>query len=129
MWQSPRCRVVRVDSAEQPGFCRVVWQSHVREMTDLSLAERSELMSVVWAVEDAVRVLCRPDKVNLASFGNMTPHLHWHIIPRWCDDPFFPEPIWGNRQRHNPPSRNSPSDDELSRHIAAALTTSEGILP
>jgi diadenosine tetraphosphate (Ap4A) HIT family hydrolase len=40
-----------------------------------------------------------PHKVNLASFGNFVPHLHWHIIPRWEDDSYFPESIWGNKLR------------------------------
>jgi diadenosine tetraphosphate (Ap4A) HIT family hydrolase len=40
-----------------------------------------------------------PLKINLASFGNMTPHLHWHVIPRWADDAHFPQPVWGPRQR------------------------------
>jgi diadenosine tetraphosphate (Ap4A) HIT family hydrolase len=43
--------------------------------------------------------LLRPDKINLASLGNMVAHLHWHVIPRFADDPHFPQPIWGTRQR------------------------------
>lgn len=99
LWQSPLCRVVRVDHPDYPGFCRVVWKSHIREMTDLTAPERDHLMKVVFAVETVVRRLFSPDKVNLASLGNMTPHVHWHIIPRWQDDRHFPEPIWGREQR------------------------------
>jgi diadenosine tetraphosphate (Ap4A) HIT family hydrolase len=40
-----------------------------------------------------------PDKINLASLGNMTPHLHWHVIPRFKQDKHFPQPIWGVPQR------------------------------
>ncbi|MCY1244752.1 hypothetical protein D9M72_578480 [compost metagenome] len=40
-----------------------------------------------------------PDKVNLAAFGNMVPHLHWHIIPRYRWDTHFPEAIWAAPQR------------------------------
>ena len=46
------------------------------------------------AVEAALRELLHPDKINLASLGNMTPHLHWHVIPRFRDDPHFPNAIW-----------------------------------
>jgi hypothetical protein len=35
-----------------------------------------------------------PGKVNVASLGNMTPHLHWHVIPRFADDAHFPNPVW-----------------------------------
>jgi len=41
----------------------------------------------------------QPTKINLASLGNQVPHLHWHIIPRYEDDPFFPESIWSQRKR------------------------------
>lgn len=40
-----------------------------------------------------------PDKINLAQLGNMVPHLHWHLIPRYKDDTHFPESIWGMQQR------------------------------
>lgn len=92
-------RVILVDDAAFPGFCRVVWKDHVAEMTDLPAPGRQELMRVVWLVERALREVMRPDKVNLASFGNMVPHLHWHVIPRFADDSHFPEPVWGTGQR------------------------------
>ena len=95
LWRDPQCRVVRVNESGYPGFCRVVWNAHVREMTDLDAVERARLMHVVFAVESALRQLLHPDKINLASLGNATPHLHWHVIPRFRDDPHFPNPIWG----------------------------------
>ena len=91
--------VVLVDDAGYPGFCRVIWNRHVREMTDLPLAERNLLMAAVWQVEAAVRDVMQPHKVNLASLGNMTPHLHWHVIPRFNDDAHFPSPVWATVQR------------------------------
>ena len=96
---SVRWRVVLVDDAHYPGFCRVIWNDHVKEMTDLSLPERSELMHVVWQVEAAIRAVMQPHKVNLASLGNVVPHLHWHVIPRYSDDLHFPNPIWGQVER------------------------------
>jgi diadenosine tetraphosphate (Ap4A) HIT family hydrolase len=56
-------------------------------------------MNAVWQVEAAVRAVMAPAKVNLASFGNMTPHVHWHVIPRYADDAHFPHPTWAARQR------------------------------
>ncbi len=92
-------RVVLVDDADYPGFCRVICNAHIREMTDLEIAQRSQLMMTVCKVEQVLRDVLRPDKINLASLGNMTPHLHWHIIPRHADDKHFPQPIWGTPQR------------------------------
>ncbi len=99
LWSDGQCRVILVEDAAYPGFCRVIWQAHVKEMTDLALAQRHDLMSVVFAVEQALRETLRPDKINLASLGNQVPHLHWHVIPRFADDPHFPDPIWAAARR------------------------------
>ncbi len=89
-------------------------------MTDLPTAERIHLMNIVLATEQALRELCRPDKVNLASFGNMVPHLHWHIIPRFADDSHFPESIWGKAQRSGV-AHAAPDDNDMASAIALAL--------
>lgn len=99
LWQNDLCRVVRVDEPDYPGFCRVILKRHATEMTDLTPAERDGLMAVVYAVESAVRETMQPDKMNIASLGNMTPHLHWHVVPRFRDDRHFPTPIWAAPQR------------------------------
>ncbi len=99
MYQDASLRVVLVDDANYPGFCRVILQDHVAEMTELSPLMRQVMMNVVWQVELAVRDIMRPDKINLAAFGNMVPHLHWHVIPRYRDDLHFPAPVWGQEQR------------------------------
>lgn len=92
-------RVVLVDEAAYPGFCRVIWNGHVKEMSDLAAADRSAVMNAVWAVEAAVREVMQPEKINLASLGNMTPHVHWHVIPRYLDDAHFPSPVWAEAKR------------------------------
>jgi diadenosine tetraphosphate (Ap4A) HIT family hydrolase len=99
VWCDEQLAVVLVDEAGYPGFCRVVWRQHVREMTDLAAAERDHVMRTVWAVEQALRDTMAPHKINVASFGNMTPHVHWHVIPRYTDDAHFPNPTWGQQQR------------------------------
>jgi diadenosine tetraphosphate (Ap4A) HIT family hydrolase len=99
LWRDDRLRVVVVDEPGYPGFSRVIWNAHVKEMTDLPTADRRHLMAVVLEVEAALRDLVGADKINLASLGNLTPHLHWHVIPRWRDDPHFPGSIWGERLR------------------------------
>jgi diadenosine tetraphosphate (Ap4A) HIT family hydrolase len=99
VWQNGLCRVVLVEDEDYPGFCRVILNRHVAEMTDLPSEERMVLMKVVFSVEEAVRDALIPDKVNLASLGNVTPHLHWHVIPRFTGDRHFPNPIWGHALR------------------------------
>lgn len=92
-------RVIRVLDADYPGFYRVIWNDHVAEFTDLVPADRSHLMQTVAKVETVVRAALQPTKVNLATLGNVVPHLHWHVIARFADDRHFPQPIWGQPQR------------------------------
>ena len=92
-------RVVLVNDTHYPGFCRVIWNRHTKEMTDLSLLERHTVMDVVWQLEGIIREVMQPHKINVASLGNVVPHLHWHVIPRYIDDMHFPNPIWGKVER------------------------------
>jgi diadenosine tetraphosphate (Ap4A) HIT family hydrolase len=91
MWDDGFARVVLVGDADHPGCCRVILNAHEKEMTGLSDANRSRLMEVVFAVERTLRELLAPEKINLASFGNVVPHLHWHVIPRFS--------VWSARVR------------------------------
>jgi diadenosine tetraphosphate (Ap4A) HIT family hydrolase len=121
LWRDAVCRVIRVDDPAYPGFCRVIWHDHIREMTDLSAEQQQHLMRVVFAVERVVRTCYQPDKINLAAFGNMVPHLHWHIIPRWTDDRHFPEPIWGQVQRESAMIRTLMTDSSLQQALVQLL--------
>ena len=89
-----RLRVIVADEPQHPIFFRVIWTAHVAETTDLSEPDRNHLMRVVFELERSLRALISPDKVNVASLGNAVPHLHWHVIGRWRDDPTFPGSVW-----------------------------------
>jgi diadenosine tetraphosphate (Ap4A) HIT family hydrolase len=102
LYQGAQCRVVLVDDAAYPGFCRVIWRDHVREVTDLQELDRMLMMDVMWQVETVVREVMQPLKINFASLGNVVPHLHWHVIPRYADDAHFPAPVWAAAQRVTP---------------------------
>lgn len=99
VFRNDKLSVILVDDAAYPGFCRVIWNAHVKEMSDLVPADRLALHDAVWEVEMAMRAVMMPEKVNLASLGNMTPHLHWHVIPRYADDAHFPNPVWSEAVR------------------------------
>jgi diadenosine tetraphosphate (Ap4A) HIT family hydrolase len=99
LWDDGFARVVVAGDADHPGFCRVIVNAHVREMSDLPEPERTRVMQMVFAVERALRDLLKPDKINLASLGNVVPHLHWHVIPRFADDAHFPNAVWGEKKR------------------------------
>jgi diadenosine tetraphosphate (Ap4A) HIT family hydrolase len=98
-------RVVGVDDPEFPAFYRVVCNRHVAEFSELDPAERERCMVLVDAVERVLLEHLRPAKVNLASLGNVTPHLHWHVVARFDWDSRFPNPIWGAVLRAAPAER------------------------
>ena len=94
IYADSKLTVIIVDDANYPGFCRVIWRDHVREMSDLARDDRLLLNEAVFQIEKAVREVMAPAKVNVASLGNVVPHLHWHVIPRYTDDAHFPAPVW-----------------------------------
>ena len=119
LWKDPHCRVVQVEEPGYPGFCRVIWNAHVKEMTDLGDEDRKHCMNIVFTVESVMRETLKPAKINLATLGNMVAHVHWHVIPRFADDPHFPQPVWGARQREGATMRNGL--ETLSMAIRKAL--------
>jgi diadenosine tetraphosphate (Ap4A) HIT family hydrolase len=92
-------RVVRTDEGGFPAFYRVVWNRHVAELSDLDPADRALCLQAVVVVEQALRAHLRPAKINLASLGNVVPHLHWHVVARFEWDSHFPAPVWAASHR------------------------------
>ncbi|OGI44125.1 MAG: HIT family hydrolase [Candidatus Muproteobacteria bacterium RBG_16_65_31] len=123
LWRDDHCRIVLVNDADHPAFCRVIWEVHVKEMTDLDEREQMHFMAIVFTLERALRELLKPDKINLASLGNQTPHLHWHVIPRFADDAHFPDPVWAPKRRAGLSHRVDPSALAalLGRYLASAI--------
>jgi diadenosine tetraphosphate (Ap4A) HIT family hydrolase len=120
LWQDDFCRVIYVtDTPDYPGFCRVILNRHIKEMTDLAPAERSRLMMMVCKTEQAVRDVLHPDKINLASLGNVVPHLHWHVIPRFENDRHFPNPIWGEAKREAAPEQPAALVEQLKQALSS----------
>lgn len=121
LWEDDFCRIVSVADPDYPGFCRVIIHRHVAEMSDLDAAGQQRLMHVVFTLESVLRNVFQPDKVNLASFGNLAPHVHWHVVPRWRSDRHFPNPVWGTAQRVSSPPRLPVDPHRLSAAIGSAL--------
>jgi hypothetical protein len=94
---------------------------HVTELTWLAKPEQDQLFKLIIArSKNIFKVHLKPHKINQASLGNQTPHLHWHIIPRWNDDPCFPDSIWSA-------TRNPEPSPELEARKAAAQAAFEGL--
>ncbi|WOB07325.1 HIT family protein [Piscinibacter gummiphilus] len=103
LWQQGDWRVIRVNDEAFPAFYRVIYKRHVAEFSQLPGPERQRCMQLVAVVEKVLLSQLRPTKVNLAAFGNMVPHLHWHVVARFDWDSHFPQPIWGAKQREVTP--------------------------
>jgi len=67
-------------------------------------------MRCVFKVEEVLRKIFNPEKINLASLGNKTPHIHWHVIPRFKEDPHFPNSHWGEKLREGMHQAISPKE-------------------
>lgn len=123
VWRDADWRIVRADEADFPAIYRLIATRHVVEFTDLALAQRGRCMALVSAIERALRDHVQPTKINLATLGNVVPHLHWHVIARFAWDSHYPQPVWGLRQREvTPPAvtRLAVPLEALDSAVAAA---------
>ena len=100
IWANDLLRVLLINDQNYRGYCRVDLINHVKEMADLDEETRNEFMGVIFQTEKIIKEYLQPDKINLASLGNITPHLHWHIIPRYFSDNHFPDSIWSEKKRN-----------------------------
>ncbi len=122
LWQDQDCFVILTDEPDYPALCRIIWRAHVKEMSDLTAAQQCHLLHVVMQVERVLRQLLNPDKINLASLGNVVPHVHWHVIPRFHNDRHYPNPIWGAACREPADSLAARvSVDALRQALTSAL--------
>ncbi len=121
LWQNDLCRIVLVDDPNYVGFCRVILNNHIKEMTDLSEADRLSIMQITFTVEQVLRDILQPTKINLASLGNKTPHIHWHVIPRFETDAHFPEAVWSPEVRKTNKQNIDGLLDILKAKLAEAL--------
>jgi len=125
VFRNDTLRVIRAVDADHPAFYRVIWNAHVAEWTDLPPADRSRIMQAVAKVETVLREQLRPTKVNLASLGNVVPHLHWHVIARFDWDARWPAPVWAPKQKEvdDATSRLAMPLTQLDACVASALAT------
>jgi diadenosine tetraphosphate (Ap4A) HIT family hydrolase len=128
--RTPQFRVVRVVEGEEarrfPAFYRLIWNAHVAEFSDLPVADRHTCIDGVVEVERVLRALLAPTKVNIASLGNVVPHLHWHVIARFEGDSHFPAPVWAEPRRPDPKTWALPDVDlpAVDAAIAQGFSTS-----
>ena len=107
-----RCLVLLNRDQFFPGYCFVFTREHVTELFHLDPPARRTVMEEVPAVAAALNRVFAPAKMNYELLGNMVPHMHWHLVPRFRDDPLWPRPIWS--EPHEPVAL---STEECSQRI------------
>ena len=94
------------------GYTLLFTKCHATELFHLDRDLRASLMEEVSLVAQALYTVYTPAKINYELLGNMVPHIHWHIVPRFSSEPLWPRPIWAeaHEELHLSP-------DEYGRHI------------
>lgn len=90
-----------------------------KELTDCPKELRDKLYIYVETTELALREFYNPEKINIAMFGNYLPHLHVHVIARFKEDKYFPESMWGVKQRES--SLNLPDFKMFEKKLVEML--------
>ncbi|NOQ31983.1 MAG: HIT domain-containing protein [Helicobacteraceae bacterium] len=75
-------------------FTKKVYKEFSECPQDLKL----DIFNKLDIIEKSMISFYEPEKINIASFGNMLPHVHWHIMARFTNDGYFPEPMWGAKK-------------------------------
>lgn len=86
------------DHQTYPGYCVLLAKEHVRELHDLPEGKSQALYGELMQASQAIAKAYKPWKLNHASYGNMVPHIHWHIFPRYDSDPHKLDPVWLHMQ-------------------------------
>jgi diadenosine tetraphosphate (Ap4A) HIT family hydrolase len=93
------------------GQCQLIFDPrHVARLDQLTYDEWASLASDLYVANRAIVHVLRPDHVNIESLGNVVPHLHWHIVPRYRDDPQWGAPIWQHPLESMPDRRLTDAD-------------------
>jgi diadenosine tetraphosphate (Ap4A) HIT family hydrolase len=95
---------------------------HVTRLDELTSAEWLAYAADLHGVAAAIAALCKPDHMNVESLGNLVPHLHWHVVPRYKDDGRWGAPIWAPDLASQPDRRLAAADrEQLLTGLRAAL--------
>ena len=97
LWHNDRLRL-EVEPSPIP-WLKLFTQHPYKEMSEVPGEIKFEIYELLDIIEKEMLAYYQPDKINIASFGNYVPHVHWHIMARFKEDSYFPEPMWGTKQR------------------------------
>jgi len=91
---------IEIEESEIP-WLKIFTQTAYKEMSEVPVPVKFEIYDFLDLIEKEMITYYKPKKINIASFGNYMPHVHWHIMARFEEDSYFPEPMWGTKQRES----------------------------
>ena len=109
---------IEIEESEIP-WLKIFTQTAYKEMSEVPSEIKFEIFELLDIIEKEMLAYYKPKKINIASFGNYMPHVHWHIMARFEEDSYFPEPMWGTKQRES--SLTLPSFDIFCQNLAAHI--------
>ena len=89
---------IEIEKSELP-WLKIFTKIEYKELSDLPSELRSKLFELYTIVELEMIDYFKPDKINMASFANMLPRVHVHVMARYKSDSYFPNSMWGVKQR------------------------------
>ena len=111
------------------GYTLFLARQCVSELHELPPDVRSRFLEEMAQVAEAVFRAFAPRKLNYELLGNHISHLHWHLFPRYADDPNPEFPVWNNEEFLRSPRRTAidPGDlAELRERARRALADVRG---
>ncbi|WP_295419142.1 HIT family protein [Sulfurovum sp.] len=91
---------IKIESEESEiPWLKIFTQHPYKEMSEVPADIKFDIYYLLDVIEKEMIAYYNPKKINIASFGNYVPHVHWHIMARFEEDSYFPEPMWGDKQR------------------------------
>jgi len=95
-------KLIKIEQEESEiPWLKIFTQIPYKEMSEVPQEIKIEIYALLDMIEKEMISYYNPTKINIASFGNYMPHVHWHIMARFKEDSYFPEPMWGKKQREN----------------------------
>ena|SRR5215813_14073363 len=86
--------VFLADEQAYRGYCLLILHEHAERLDEVSIELQVRLWEDVARLASALRTELAPARLNYACLGNFMTHVHWHVIPRYADDPEPLHPIW-----------------------------------
>src|SRR3954469_21272442 len=114
----PLCRVLLMNDRRFSWLILVPEREAMREIHQLSPADRAVLIEEIALGSEALERLFHPDKLNVGALGNVVPQLHVHVVARTAGDSAWPGPVWGSGAAV-PHTENEL--EEVRARLAAAL--------